>query len=486
MGIVLKQSFKNTLILFLGFAIGGLNVLFLYTHFLHEDYYGLITFLLSSANMILPLLVFGMQHTIIKFYSSYKTKKQQDQFLSTSLFLPLLIIIPLALIGALTYETIAEWLSRENAIIKPYTFLIFLAAIFMGYFEVFYSWSKVQLQSVFGNFIKEMFARISATVLLILVYYGKLSEEQFIYAIVIVYGIRMLLMMVYAFSLYQPKLIFKFPENFKEIIAYSLYIILAGSAAGILLEIDKFMIPQLEQIAEVAYYSVGIYIASVISIPSRAMKQIINPLTAKELNTNNLEEVESLYKKSSVNLLAAGGLLFLLINLNVEDLYVLIDKPEYSVGIAIVLLISVSEMIKTLIGTNGAILTNSKYYKAFFYFSVAMALSVIILNRWLIIIFGINGAALATLLVVFVYSVIKIVYVRQKLNMQPFTKNTLRALLLIITLFFSFYFWNFSFHPIINIVLKTILISVIYLVLIVKLKVSEDVQEVLKRYNIRL
>jgi len=35
MGIVLRQSFINTLILFLGFAIGGLNVLFLFTHFLH-------------------------------------------------------------------------------------------------------------------------------------------------------------------------------------------------------------------------------------------------------------------------------------------------------------------------------------------------------------------------------------------------------------------------------------------------------------------
>ena len=76
MGIVLKQSFINTLILLLGFAIGGINVLFLYTHFLHEDYYGLVTFLLSTASMILPLFIFGMQHTIIKFYSSYKIKQQ--------------------------------------------------------------------------------------------------------------------------------------------------------------------------------------------------------------------------------------------------------------------------------------------------------------------------------------------------------------------------------------------------------------------------
>lgn len=484
MGIVLKQSFINTLILLLGFTIGGLNVLFLYTHFLHEDYYGLITFLLSSANIILPLLVFGMQHTIIKFFSAYKTKGQQDQFLTTSLFLPLLIIIPLGLVGILAYETIADWLSRENTIIKPYTYLIFLVAIFMGYFEVFYSWSKVQLQSVFGNFVKELFARISTTILLILVYFEKITEEHFIYAIVIVYGIRMLIMMVYAFSIYKPRFVLKQPENFEEILSYSFYIILAGSAAGILLEIDKFMIPQLEQIAKVAYYSVGIYIASVISIPSRAMKQIINPLTAKELNTNNLVEVESLYKKSSVNLLATGGLLFLLINLNVKDLYVLIDKPEFSVGVLVVLLISISEMVKTAIGTNGAILTNSKYYRAFFYFSLAMAVSVIILNRWLISIFGIDGAALATLLVVFVYSIIKIYYVQRKLKMQPFTVNTIKVLFLITIVFFAFYFWNFSFHPIINIVLKTLLVSVVYIFLIIKLKVSEDIQEVLKYYKI--
>ena len=67
MGILLKQSFTNTIILFLGFGIGGINVLFLYTHFLEEDYFGLITFLLSGAKILLPLLVFGMQQTNFKF-----------------------------------------------------------------------------------------------------------------------------------------------------------------------------------------------------------------------------------------------------------------------------------------------------------------------------------------------------------------------------------------------------------------------------------
>lgn len=484
MGIVLNQSFKNTLTLLLGFAIGGINTLFLYTNFLHEDYFGLVVFLLSSANIILPLLVFSMQHSIIKFFSAYKTEKEQNEFLTASLFLPLLIIIPVALLGSLFYEAIADWLSEKNSIVKPYTYLIFLVAIFMGYFEVFYAWSKIKFQSVFGNFIKEIFWRVCATILLVLVYFNKLSNEQFIYAIVVVYFLRMLIMMIYAFSVHKPTFVFKLPKNIKEVLSYSMYLIVAGSAATIALEIDKVMIGSImEKIANVAYYAVGIYIASVIAIPSRAMQQIITPITAKELNENNMTEVASLYKKSSINLLVAGGLLFLLINLNVKDLYIIINKPEFGVGVLIVLMISTAEMVKLALGSNGAILVNSKYYKAFFYFSLAMALSIIFLNRWLIGVFGINGAALATLLVVFVYSIIKIFYVQQKLNMQPFSINSIKILLIVAALFVAFYFWNFSFHPIINILLKTVIVSVVYVVLVLKLNVSEDVTNQLHKYG---
>ncbi len=482
MGIVVKQSFKNTIILFVGFAIGGLNVLFLYIHFLHEDYYGLIQYLLSTANILTPLMVLGMQHTIIKFFTSYKTKLERDKFLTSSLLLPLLVIIPLAIIGSVAYESISDWISQENPIIKSYTRSIFTIAIFMGFFEVFYAFSKVQLKSVFGSFIKEIFARICTSFLLIAVYLKWITQEEFIYAIVIVYGVRMHIMMVYAFKLYRPQLIFKLPDNIKEILSYSFYIILAGSAAGILLDIDKFMIPQLEQIAKVAYYGVGVYIASVVSIPSRAMQQIINPLTAKELNNNNLKEVGNLYQKSSITLLIAGGLLFLLINLNVKDLYEFIGKPEYSVGVWIVLMISIAEIYKLALGTNGAILTNSKYYRMFFYFSITMALSVILLNRWLIGLIGINGAALATLIVVLVFGTFKLIYVQRKFQMQPFTKKTIWVLVVTILLFLAFYFIDFPFHPILNIGLKSLLITLIYLFIILRLNISEEVNVLLYKY----
>lgn len=483
MGIVFKQSFHNTLILFLGFTIGGLNVLFLYTHFLEAEYFGLITFLLSTANLIMPLLVFGMQHTIIKFFSSYQHKQEQDNFMLTAVLLPMLIIIPMAILGVLFYQQIATFLARENIIIEKYTYTIFFTSIFMGYFEVFYAWSRVQMKSVFGNFIKEVFARICVSLLLFAVYFDWIDSEQFIYAVVIVYMLRMMIMKFYAFYLYFPKIEWKgLPKNIKEILSFSLYIIMAGSAGTILLEIDKFMIPQMKHIAEVAYYSVGVYIASVIGIPSRAMQQIINPITAHELNKNNMTEVKNLYQKSSLNLLIVGGLLFLLINTNIEDLYKIINKEEYLVGIYVVLVISISELIKLSIGTNGAILTNSKYYKMLFYYAIGMSFTVVILNRILIDFMGIQGAALATLIVVALFSFLKIIYVNKKMNMQPFTPKTMMLLLIIAFLFMVFYFIDFPFNSYLNILIKSSLITVIFIFLVVRLKLSVDMNQMIDRY----
>jgi O-antigen/teichoic acid export membrane protein len=418
--------------------------------------------------------MFGMQHTVIKFYSGYKTDKDKDSFLWTALIIPLIAIVPLALLGTFFYEGISTLISEENNIIKEYTYLIFIVGLVMGYFEIFYAWTKVQFNSVFGNVLKELFARICSSILIVCLAFGWISDETFIYAIVIVYGLRTLIMAGYAFYIHMPKFSLKLPENLKEIISFSSYMIVAGSAAGILLEIDKAMIPQMEKIAEVAYYAVGVYIASVIAIPTRAMQQITNPITAKGMNTENRDEVETLYRQTSLNLLVIGGLLFLCINLNISDLYELINKPQYTKGIWIVLIVSFAKMMELAMGTGNAILVNSKYFKIFFYLSLAMAVSVVLLNHWLIGLFGINGAALATLIVIVVYNIIKLIYINSRLGFQPFSIRTVKILALTGALYVTFNFIEFSFHPILNIVLKSCLLGLIYVFIVLKFKISDE------------
>ena len=482
MGIVLKQSFKNTISTYLGFGIGAINTLFLYTNFLTDDYYGLVTFLLSAANIMMPFVAFGVHNAIIKFYSSFKTKNSINSFLTLMLFLPLVFIIPATGIGYLSYESIGALLSKENVIVGNYIWHIFVLAIAMAYFEIFFAWSKVQLQTVFGNIMKEIFHRVCIMILLLMVYLKWLTVEQIMLALVIIYVLRMLVMALYAFTIRFPKLRFQKTENISAILSYALLMIIAGSVAMLILDIDKFMIGiMLENIEQVAYYSVAIFIATVIAVPQRSMHQIMMPLTAKYLNEDDQPALEGLYKRSSITLLIISGFIFLLIILNINQLYEILPK-EFTGGLFIVLIVSLAKLYDNSLGNNNAILFNSDYYRMVLLFGVVLAIIAIVLNFIFIPIYGIEGSAFATFLAVAIYNTIKVIFVKRKFNIQPFSWSSFKMVLLILSLSGLMYFWDFPFHPITNIALKSILVSIFYFIAVYKLNISDDVSIQIKKY----
>ena len=169
MGIVVNQTSKNILTISFALILGGINTLYFYPEFLQAEYYGLVVFLLATSNLLQPIMSLGTQHTIIKFYSSFNQKKDKDSFLSTIILIPLIIIIPITFIVIQAHDLIGEFLSIQNPIIESYVWVIFLVAFATSYFEVFYAWSRVQLKSVFGNILKEIYPRLSVFVLLILI-----------------------------------------------------------------------------------------------------------------------------------------------------------------------------------------------------------------------------------------------------------------------------------------------------------------------------
>ena len=238
MGIVFNQSYKNIIIIAFALLIGGVNTLYFYPVFLKEQYYGLVVFLLATSNLLQPIISFGSQHTIIKYFSSFNTKKDKDIFMSSIIFVPLFTIIPVTFIVVEFHDMIADFISVKYPIIENYVWVIFLVSFATSYFEVFYSWARVQLKSVFGNFLKEIYPRFSVLVLLILVYLDFISKENFIWWLTGLYYLRLLIMVFYSLSLYLPRFTFTLPKNTSSILTYSLYILLAGSAACILIDID--------------------------------------------------------------------------------------------------------------------------------------------------------------------------------------------------------------------------------------------------------
>lgn len=475
MGIVIKQTSRNIFTISIALVIGAVNTLYFYPEFLKDEYYGLVVFLLATSNLLQPLMSLGAQHTIIKFYSSFNDKKSKDNFLSSIIFIPLIIILPVSFLVVQMHDTIGSFLSMQNPIIESYVWVIFLVSFATSYFEVFYAWSRVQLKSVFGNALKEIYPRVSVFILLVLVSLDIIEKENFVWFLTGLYFLRLLIMIIYSLSLYKPKFSFILPENFKEIVSYSIYILLAGSAASLLIDIDKYMIPQKEAISQTAYYAVAVFIATVVEIPGRAMFQILNPMVAKAINTNDNKNLNELYQKSSTNLLIICGFFFLLINLNIVSFYELMNNQFYADAIWVVLIISIAKLIQMSFGCGPAILATSSFYKITLPFSISMAISVYFLNDYLIDLYGINGAAISTLIVLLLFTILKVLYINFKLKIQPYNLNTIKIIVLISVLYFTLNSLKLNLYPLFNIIVKSVLISASYISLVYFLKLSKTI-----------
>jgi O-antigen/teichoic acid export membrane protein len=489
MGIVLNQSLKNTIITYIGFGIGGINTIFFFPIILGDTYYGLTNYILSGANLMMPLFAIGMQNTLVKFFSQCTSEEEENRFLSFTVLVPLVLCIPLILIGLLFFDDIVALIPKKNELAISYLWLIPFTGFCMAYFEIFYAWARVHMHSIFGNFVKEVGLRVFSLIALVAVYLNFLTVIQFIYVTSAIYLFAFLVTMFYAFKIKKPHFQFSLPANLKEVLIYSFYIILSGSVANLLLDGDKIILGQFMEFKNIAYYSVATYIALVISVPSRAMHQIVYPITAKLMHENKQEKLNDLYKKTSINLQIVGGFVMLGIFVNINKVYEMMP-PVYAGGITVVFMIGLSKYFDLILGNNNAIIFNSKYYRMVLFLGLMLVFLTITLNLVFIPMYGIIGSAFATLLSITLYSLAKLLFVVKRMHLYPFTRQTLYSMGLTLVLFLLFYFWEFPFIPVIAIGLKSILLTVAYVYInykfVISIEINEAIDSVFKKLNIKL
>lgn len=484
MGIIAKQSFYNILSILLAFALGGINTIVFYPRIMGPEFHGLIVALLANSNIIQPLLSYGIQFSIIKYYSACENKREQDNLLVFSILLPLLIILPL-LVLLYQFDAISTFIFSDDSPAGDFLFLIFSIAIATAYFEIFYSWLRIQKKTIFGNFMKEVYQRIMITVLLVSYFLEWLDFDTFAIALIVGYYLRLLLVLIYALWVYRPQVHFEVPNNLRSVLRYCSYTFISGFSASIILDLDKSMIEQLIKSEYVSYYTIAIFIAAVIDAPSRAMVQIISPMVAEALNSKDQFRLEELLKKSALNLFLVSGLIFLMITTNLNDIYRVIEflnaQKGYAAGLPIILLMSFSKLFSASLGCLNNIITNSEYYRYLLFFSIGAASLAVVLNIQLIQNFGFVGAAMATLIVVFLFNFLKITLVYFKFGIHPFGVKSLWILLLISGLYVVFLNVDLNLNPFISVTIKSILVGTIYLGLSYYYSLSDDVNQFINK-----
>ena len=157
--------------------------------------------------------------------------------------------------------------------------------------------------------------------------------------------------------------------------------------------------------------------------------------------------------------------------------------PEnYRNGFTIVFLIGLAKVMDSLLGNINSILYNSKYYKTVLVFGVCLATLTILLNYLMIPKLGLEGAALASFVSIFIFNMVKLVFVKMKFGILPFTPATFKVFAVLVLLAVLFDLLQFQFHPIVNIGLKSILIVVMYMGILYRFNISEDVSGILSKW----
>jgi O-antigen/teichoic acid export membrane protein len=433
MGIIQRQSFKSSIIGYIGVGIGIISTLYIYPHAL--EIIGLFRALFDISVLIGIVVMMGSGVSAIRFFPRYKDIATGHNGLLSWL----LIISGLSfLIFLMVYPLLAHWLGKfvfqeKNKVyshlviyIIPLTLLLALINLLSRYISNF---RLITIPAIFD----QLTIKITLPIIVLMYLQGWLTVEGVVIAILASFTFSALGLIYYLKYLGEWKLtkpvILKDKPTLKEYSRYSWYGLLAGIGSQVAFKIDSLMISGMIQFQATGIYSISFALSEVISKPMRSLSAISGPLLATHIENNNLDDVKNIYRKSSLNMTIIGTGLFLLIWTVLPYIFNMMPEPEVMrQGIYVVFFLGLAQVFDMMTGVNNEIISYSKYYRFTLYLTLLLAVMNILTNILFIRLYGLPGAALATCLSMFIFNIVKLFFIKIKFGFYPFTSRILIAI----------------------------------------------------------
>ena len=488
MGIVFRQSFITTIISYCGVAIGYINLLYLYPKFLEPDQIGLLRTIQDAAILFTPFAQFGIAQSILRYYPRLVATKG-----SSGSFIRLMLLLALAGFGIFfmlfkIFEApILSYFESNAREIIGYSSLVLWLTLILVILAVLEAYSRSLLKTIVPNLLREIVARLLLTILVLLYFTGYLDFNQFIVSTALAYLLCLSILIIYLWTQGELQMKMNFDQLDKTqipgILKYSL-LSFAGMAGLIIIgKVDSIMVSGLLGFAANAIYTTAFYMATVIEVPKRALMQISMPLISRAFEKNDLEDIRTIYQKTSINQFIVGGLILIGIWANLHNIFGLMPKGDiYEAGQYVVLIIGLGKLLDMMFGPSSEIIVLSKYYSFNIVLIILLAISIVVANNLLIPQYGINGAAIGSAAALVMFNLLKYLFIYIKLNMQPLTWNTAVVLVIATVAAGVNYLIPKMDLIIIDVIIRSGLITAVYTSLIYFSKVSPDGNLVIKEF----
>ena len=493
MGIVINQSIKNSINFYIGMFFGAISTVFVYPNVFNNepDHWGLIQLIVSYSFIISTFSNLGVPKTFIRFFPIIQNKSKLYFYSFLFILSGYLLFFFISLVFK---DRFFQFINASQLFIDKF-YLIYFLVIIISTYELFASISRSNLNSTLPTFLNEAFLKSYNLFVLVLHGLKFLNFDQFLFFYV---GGYMIKLIVICFSQYKTNKINVEISlrgiNVRELIQFGLFVIAGGASAMLVSRLDMVMIGKFMSLKHVAFYSVAFYVGNAIRVPARAVVAISDPIVSKAWKNNNLKIIKQIYYKSSINQLIIGGIFFVCIWLSVDDIFSLLPK-KFSGGKLVVFFIGLSQLFNVSMGANTAIIVNSKYYK-FDLYSNLFLLVVTFLSNYLFIpessplkhleIVGINGAAFATALSIFLFNLLKFIFILVKVRIHPFSLKTIYSILLLIIVYFLVNSISLDFNPYLNILLNSMISLLISVPIIISLNLSIELVSIYQNLKDKL
>jgi O-antigen/teichoic acid export membrane protein len=236
-----------------------------------------------------------------------------------------------------------------------------------------------------------------------------------------------------------------------------------------------------------AIFTLAQTMTSIIQAPQRGVIAASIAHLSQAWKDKNMQTLQKIYQRSSINLLLFAAGIFVLIALNyTEAVYALKLKPEYALGFNAFLFIGLTRVIDLGTGLNAQIIGTSNYWRfelisGIILLAITLPLTYIMAKQY-----GIIGPAIATLVSVSLYNAIRLVFLYKKFRLQPFTAASLYTALIAGCCYAICYFAFRNMHDFPGLFVRSTAFLLLYGGSVVYFKLSPDVQPVWESIKKRL
>jgi O-antigen/teichoic acid export membrane protein len=488
MTIIKKQTILGTIYAYLGVIVGTITQALIIPNFLTIEENGLLAMLSSWMFILVFTTNLGFTSAGTRFFDKFRDKSTNHKgFLFNGLIFLFIGFSLTILILVVFKNNILSSSVGDNSLFKKYYYYILPITLFTASFNIFDTYAKGLYDTIRGNFLSQFLLRLLVLCSILLYISQLIKFDLFISIWALAISVPAILMIIHAISLgdfsLKPKP-FLWKSSFKkDFISFAGFSIVTGLSSIVITRLDTLMVYEYLGLGQTGIYNTCLFFGSVMTMSYNINIKASSAIVINALEENDIQKVKQIFTKSSITQMLFGTLLLSVVWVNIDTLFSFI-KPEYAAGKYVLLIIGLAKLYDLSSGINSLILGYSKHYR----FDSALVITFVgllfLLNHFLIPKYGLNGAAIAALFATIYYNSARNIIIWKFFRIHPYTSKLGVILIIGISLtYLGTYLPDLNIGKLsafLDLCYKSAIITTVYVAIIYFLKLSEDVNDVIK------